>query len=45
MAGCNAENDGTSQTIKANYYKVSASNFYRAKDWGATAVRVISETE
>lgn len=45
LAGLNAEKDGTSQTVKANYYKVSASNFYRVKDWGATAVRVISETE
>lgn len=45
LAGCNAERDGTSQTVKANYYKVSLANFYRVKDWGATAVRVISETE
>ena len=45
LAGCNVEKDGTSQTVKANYYKVSLANFYRVKDWGATAVLVISETE
>lgn len=36
--GYNTERDGTSMTIKANYWKVSASNFMRQKDWGATGV-------
>ena len=36
----NPEPDGTSRTIKANYYKVSLANFVRGGGYGATAVAV-----
>lgn len=38
IRGVNTERDGTAMTIKANYWKVSGSNFWRTKDWGATGV-------
>ena len=37
----NPEPDGTSRTIKANYYKVSLANFVRGGGYGATAVAVL----
>lgn len=36
----NPEPDGTSRTIKANYFKVSLANFIRGGGYGATAVAV-----
>ena len=37
----NPEADGTSRTIKANYFKVSMANFIRGGGYGATAVAVL----
>ena len=34
----NPEPDGTSRTIKANYWKVSRANFLRGGGYGATGV-------
>lgn len=34
----NAENDGTSRTIKAQYYKNGFVNFFIGGDYGATGV-------
>ncbi len=34
----NTEKDGTSRTIKANYWKMSRACFLRGGDYGATAV-------
>lgn len=45
IVGFNTEKDKTCQTIKAVYYKVSLANFLRLKDWGATAVAKVYETE
>lgn len=39
----NPEPDGTSRTIKANYYKVSMANFIRGGGYGATAVICVSD--
>ena len=39
----NPEPDGTSRTIKANYYKVSLANFLRRGGYGATAVAVVQD--
>lgn len=36
----NPEPDGTSRTIKANYWKASRANFIRGGGYGATAVAV-----
>lgn len=41
----NTEPDGTSRTIKANYWKVSRANFIRGGGYGATAVAVVSDME
>ena len=39
----NTEYDGTSRTIKAQYYKNARANFERNDSFGATGVRVIQE--
>ncbi len=39
----NPEPDGTSRTIKANYYKVSLANFIRGGGYGATAVLCVDD--
>ena len=41
LQGINTENDGTSRTIKAQYYKTSGANFLRTGDMGATGVAKI----
>ena len=41
----NTASDGTSRTIKANYWKVSRANFIRGVGYGATAVAVIPDME
>lgn len=41
----NPEPDGTSRTIKANYWKVSRANFIRGGGYGATAVAVYRSRE
>ena len=37
----NPEPDGTSRTVKANYWKSSLANFIRGGGYGATAVAVL----
>lgn len=39
----NPEPDGTSRTIKANYWKVSRANFIRGGGYGATAVICVDD--
>ena len=41
----NPEPDGTSRTIKANYWKTSRANFIRGGGYGATAVAVVPDME
>ena len=41
----NPEPDGTSRTIKANYFKVSLANFIRGGGYGATAIAVFDGGE
>lgn len=41
----NPEPDGTSRTIKANYFKVSMANFIRWGGYGATAVAVLDNRQ
>lgn len=41
----NAENDGTSRTIKAQYYKNGFVNFFIGGDYGATGVMEIYEED
>ena len=39
----NPEPDGTSRTIKANYFKVSPANLFRVGSFGATDVVEIED--
>ena len=39
----NPEPDGTSRTIKANYWKVSRANFLRGGGYGATGVICVDD--
>lgn len=43
LIGCNAENDGTCRTIKANYFKTGRINFQYTNDWGTTGAIHIYE--
>ena len=41
----NTENDGTSRTVKAQYYKNGFVNFFMGGDYGATGVIEIYEAD
>ena len=41
----NAEDDGTSRTVKAQYYKNGFVNFFIGADYGATGVIEIYEAD
>lgn len=45
IVAMNPEPDGTSRTIKAQYYKCSLANFIRGGGFGATAVMEVYEED